>query len=66
MPNLIPLLIVLFIFAALLRIDTYFSLIYLLAAAYLLGRFWSRQTMRQLVTQRRLVDRAFPGEEILV
>lgn len=66
MPNLIPLLIGLFLLAALLRIDTYFSLVYLLAAVYLLGRAWSRQSMRQLLTERRLINRAFPGEQIQV
>ncbi len=43
--NLIPALIGLFVIAALLRIDTYFSLVYLLAAAYVLGRIWSRQSI---------------------
>jgi hypothetical protein len=65
-PNLIPVLIGLFVLAALLRIDTYFSLVYLLAVAYVLGRFWSRQSMKQLRTERRLVSRAFPGETIAV
>ncbi|MGC9522135.1 MAG: DUF58 domain-containing protein [Anaerolineae bacterium] len=66
MPNLIPALIALFLLAALLRIDTYFSLVYLLAAAYVFGRLWSRQSMRQLKTQRRLIARAFPGDTIPV
>lgn len=66
MPNLIPLLIGLFLLAAILRIDTYFSLVYLLAAVYILGRAWSRQSMRQLLTERRLINRAFPGQEIQV
>ena len=66
MPNLIPILVGLFVLAALLRIDTYFSLVYLLAAAYVFGRIWSRQSMRQLQTGRRLVSRAFPGESIEV
>ncbi len=66
MPDLVPILLGLFVLAALLRIDTYFSLVYLLIAAYLVGRLWSRQAMRQLRTRRRLVSRAFPGEEISV
>ncbi|MCD6284556.1 MAG: hypothetical protein J7M39_01420, partial [Anaerolineae bacterium] len=66
MPDLVPILLGLFVLAALLRIDTYFSLVYLLVAAYVVGRLWSRQTMRQLRTRRRLVSRAFPGEEISV
>jgi uncharacterized protein (DUF58 family) len=55
-----------FLIAALLRIDTYFSLVYLIAAVYILGRVWTRRTMRQLETERRLVNRAFPGEKIPV
>ena len=66
MPDLVPILLGLFVLAMLLRIDTYFSLVYLLAAAYLVGRLWSRQTMRQLRTRRRLVNHAFPGEKISV
>lgn len=66
MPNLVPFLLALFLLAAVLRIDTYFSLLYLLAGTYLLGRIWSRQSMRQLQTDRRLVSRAFPGEKINV
>jgi len=64
MPDLVPILLGFFLLAAVLRIDTYFSLVYLVAAAYLLGRLWSHQAMRQLRTRRRLVNRAFPGEEI--
>jgi uncharacterized protein (DUF58 family) len=66
MVNLIPLLLGFFLLAAMLRIDTYFSLVYLVAGVYLVGRLWSRQAMRQLRTQRRLVDRAFSGESISV
>lgn len=66
MPDLLLILLGLFLLAALLRIDTYFSLVYLIAAAYAIGRFWSRQSMRQLRTRRRLVNRAFPGETISV
>ncbi|MGC9348594.1 MAG: DUF58 domain-containing protein [Anaerolineae bacterium] len=66
MPNLVLILLGFFLIAALLRVDTYFSLIYLIAAVYILGRLWTRRTMRQLETERRLVNRAFPGEKIPV
>jgi uncharacterized protein (DUF58 family) len=62
----IPMLLGLLLLAAFLRIDTYFSLVYLLAVATLLGRLWSRQSMRWLRTERRLVNRAFPGETLEV
>ncbi len=66
MPDLLPILLGLFLIAALLRIDTYFTVLYLLGLTYVLGRTWARQAMRQLRTHRELVNRAFPGEEIPV
>jgi uncharacterized protein (DUF58 family) len=66
MPDLLPILLGLFVIAALLRIDTYFTVLYLLALTYILGRTWTRRAMEQLRTRRTLVNRAFPGEEISV
>jgi uncharacterized protein (DUF58 family) len=66
MPDLLPILLGLFVLAALLRIDTYFTVLYLLALTYVLGRIWARRAMHQIQTHRRLVNRAFPGEEIPV
>jgi uncharacterized protein (DUF58 family) len=66
MVDLIPVLLGLFLMAALFRIDTYFSLVYLLAGAYVAGRLWSRQAIRQLRATRQMVNRAFSGEEIPV
>jgi uncharacterized protein (DUF58 family) len=66
MPDLLPILLGLFVLAALLRIDTYFTILYLLALTYVLGRMWARRAMEQLQTHRTLVNRAFPGEEIPV
>jgi uncharacterized protein (DUF58 family) len=66
MPDLLPILIGLFLLAALLRIDTYFTVLYLLALTYILGRTWARRAMQQIETRRQLVNRAFPGEEIPV
>lgn len=66
MTNIVPLLIVLFVIASLLRMDVFFYLLYLLAVVYVLGRMWTKQSMRQLQAERRLVKRAFPGETIHV
>ena len=66
MPNLIPLLIGLFILAALLRIDTYFSLVYGSRRSHPRTRRVAPEHAPQLLTERRLVNRAFPGEEIHV
>ena len=66
MQHLLPLLIGLLLLAAFLRIDSYFYLVYLLAAAALLGRLWALRSLRRLRAERRLVNRAFPGETIPV
>ena len=66
MTNIVPLLIALFVIASLLRMDKFFYLLYLLAAVYALGQLWTKRAMRQLRTERRLVNRAFPGETIQV
>jgi len=64
--NLIGIVLVLFLLAVFLRIDFYFSIVYLLAAVYLLGRLWTRAGWQHLSVQRRLVNRAFPDETIPV
>ncbi len=66
MQNLIGIVLVLFLVAIFLRIDFYFNIVYLLAAVYLLARLWMHAVWRQLSVQRRLVNRAFPGETVPV
>ena len=66
MTDLVPWIIALFVIAALMRIDTYFSILYVFIGAYLLGRIWTAASMRQLIAKRKFVNRAFPGEEISV
>ncbi len=66
MENLVPVILGLFLLAAVLRIDFYFNIVYLLAGVYLLARLWARQGLRHLDAQRHLVNRAFPGETVKV
>lgn len=68
MENLVPIIIGLFFLAALLRIDFYFHIVYLLAGVYVLARLWTHYGLQHLEMQRRLVrgDRAFPGESVPV
>ncbi|HOT90492.1 MAG TPA: DUF58 domain-containing protein [Anaerolineae bacterium] len=66
MQNLIGIVLILFLLAIFLRIDFYFNIVYLLAAVYLLARVWTHTTSRNLTVQRRLVNRAFPDENIPV
>ena len=66
MTNLILLLIIMFLIAALLRLDFYFHILYVLGATYLLTRLWTQRASGQLTAVRRFVRRAFPGEEVKV
>ncbi len=66
MKRLVGVVIALFFIAAFLRIDFYFKIIYLLAAVYLLARFWTHRSLEHLRAERRFVNRAFSGEEVPV
>jgi len=66
MVEMVPVILVLFVIAAFLRIDFYFKVVYFLAGTYLLMRFWSRKALAHLYAERRFVDRAFPGEQVAV
>ncbi len=50
--------------AALLRIDFYFTIVYLLVLTYLLARGWIRRAARGLRFARRGFSRAFVGERV--
>ena len=66
MKHLLPVIITLFVIAALLRIDFYFNILYLLLAVYLLSKAWMQHAMQRMHARRRFVNRAFTGEEIPV
>jgi uncharacterized protein (DUF58 family) len=66
MTDLVPWIIGLFVLAALMRFDTYFSILYLFIGIYIFGRIWTSASMRRLNAKRKFVNRAFPGEEIPV
>lgn len=66
MQNFIVFIIVLFILAAVLRIDFFFTLVYLFAGVYLLSRFWVRRTLFNLDIRRQMQQRAFLGEEVWI
>jgi uncharacterized protein (DUF58 family) len=66
MRNFVPFLLILFVVAAVLRIDFFFSVVYLLAAVYLFSRLWVQRAARGLETERRFTDRAFCGERVPV
>jgi uncharacterized protein (DUF58 family) len=66
MKGLTSFLIILLIIAAILQMDVYFSVLYLLGAVYLLSRVWNRRMLDPLAAKRSFVTRAFHGESIQV
>jgi uncharacterized protein (DUF58 family) len=66
MRNFVPFLLVLFIITAFLRVDFFFTIVYLLFAVYLLARLWTRRTVDHLRVQRQFIDRAFCGDQVTV
>lgn len=62
----LPLLVVLVVLAAVLREDFAFTLIYLLAGAFALGRWWSNRALRAVVARRTFPSHVFFGESVPV
>ena len=66
MPKVLPFLLILFLLAALLRVDFFFTVVYLVGAVYLLSRVWVRSVSRRVTVSRRFTDHAFLGDEVEV
>ncbi|MEP7357918.1 MAG: DUF58 domain-containing protein, partial [Anaerolineales bacterium] len=66
MRRYLPFLIALFIIAAILRIDFFFTIAYLFFLLYLMGRLWMRRTLGQVSVARSFTNRAFSGDEVQV
>jgi uncharacterized protein (DUF58 family) len=66
MRRFVPFLLGLFLIAAILRVDFFFTIVYLFFAVYLLSRLWARRTVERLRVQRQFVSRAFPGDRVPV
>lgn len=66
MRNFVPFLLLLFVIAAFLRVDFFFTIVYLFFLVYLMSRAWTRRSVGRLRVQRRFVDRAFLGEQVKV
>ncbi len=66
MQDFVPFLLILFVVAAILRIDFFFTIVYLLFAVYLFSRLWMQRATRRLETKRRFTNRAFCGEQVAV
>jgi uncharacterized protein (DUF58 family) len=66
MRNFIPFILILFMLAALLRIDFFFTILYLFVGVYVLSHLWLRRVFSQLEVNRSLQQRAFLDEKITV
>jgi uncharacterized protein (DUF58 family) len=66
MRNFILFTLVLFVLAALLRIDFFFTIFYLFIGVYLASRLWARNSLKKVQVTRTLPERAFLGEEVTV
>jgi uncharacterized protein (DUF58 family) len=64
--NFILFILTLFVLAALLRIDFFFSILYLFAGVYILSHWWSRRMLKCLRIDRHLPRRAFRGDHVTV
>ena len=66
MRHLAPYLLLLFAIAVILRIEFFFTIVYLLFAVYALSRLWMRGATSRLDVQRRFADHAFCGDLVKV
>ena len=66
MKQYLPFLIILFLIAAVLRIDFFFTIGYLFFILYVLARLWTRNNLKQVQFHRRFTGRAFAGDDVTV
>ena len=58
--------VILFLIAALMRVDFFFYILYVFFAVYLLSRFWAQRALRQVRVERKMPTHAFWGERVPV
>lgn len=64
MHNIFWALIVLFLIAALLRMDWVYYLVYVVGGLWIFSHWWVRRSLSKLEVQRQMVHHAFPGETL--
>lgn len=62
----LPVLLLLIIIAAVMRDDFALTLVYLFVGAATAGAWWSRKSLKQIVTERQMDGHTFLGEKIMV
>lgn len=66
MAGILPFLLLLLALAVILRIDVFFTIVWLLLGLYVLSRLWVRRAVQHLRVVRHFTDRVFSGEEVPV
>lgn len=66
MQHLLAFIVALFALAALLRIDFFFYILYVLFGVYFLAGLWIDRALRGLTVSHAFEERAFPGERVTV
>jgi len=66
MRGLIPFLLILFVIAIILRIDFFFTIVYLFLGVYVLSRAWTAHTARRISASRSFTKHAFPDDYVQV
>ncbi|ETX01155.1 MAG: hypothetical protein ETSY1_08495 [Candidatus Entotheonella factor] len=64
MYNFVVFVAVLFVLAAVLQVNFFFTIAYFFAGIYIVSRIWSKRVVKQLSMRRDLTQRAFLGDEI--
>jgi uncharacterized protein (DUF58 family) len=66
MRRFVPFLLILFAIAAFLRVDFFFTIVYLFFGVYLLSRLWARRMVERVNVERRFASHAFLGDRVTV
>ncbi|MFQ5611449.1 MAG: DUF58 domain-containing protein [Anaerolineae bacterium] len=66
MGSFLPFLLLLFVLAAVLRVDFFFTIVYLFVGVYIFFRLWADRAIDQLHVTRHFEDRAFLGDTVQV
>ena len=66
MRNSVPFLLVLFIISAVLRVDFFFTILYLFLLLVLMSRLWLRRSIERIDAQRRFEHHAHFGDQVTV
>jgi uncharacterized protein (DUF58 family) len=66
MDGFVPFLLILFVLAVILRVESFFTIFYLFAGVYLLSRFWVGRIKRSLRAEACFASRVFPGDRVTI